>query len=221
MTSVLSRSRLSTGYEIITGQRLAGTTQSRGTHALYHIIVGLTVGFREMTTGEERIKGFSLNLPYHMRHVIITSVGDRRTEIGNLKRRQQHLTLSDGNRDDGQTIPRTLIRLIIELGIRNQTTFLSRKVDAQLITKSHADHIVAPDIHRILYRTVFRDIGIDHMVESPTEETVTRCTQGGYDGQWGGVTVTADMQTFEVEAMSAGVRRRGSDDTFGKEGQTL
>ena len=174
-----------------------------------------------MTTGKGSIKRFSLHFSHHMGNIIITSVGYCRTEIGNLKRCQQHLTLSNRNGYDGQTIPRAFIGLIVELGIRNQTTLLSGKIDTQLITESHADHIVSPDIHRILHRSIFGDIGIDHVVKSPAEETIARSTEGRYDRQRRGMAVTTHMQSFEVEAMSAWIRGRRSDNSFRKESESL
>jgi hypothetical protein len=35
------------------------------------------------------------------------------------------------------------------------------------------------------------------------------------------MTVTPYMEALEVEAMATGIHRRGSNDTFGEEGQTL
>ena len=156
-----------------------------------------------------------------MGHIVIAAIGNRGTEVCNLKGREQHLTLSDGDRNHRQTIPRTLISLVVELGIGNQTSFLAWQIDAEFISKAHRDHIVAPGVHRVLHRAVFGDIGVDHVVESPAEEAVTRCAQSGHQRQRGCMTVTANVQTFEIEAMPAGVRCGGGDDTFGEESEPL
>ena len=177
MTLVLGRTRLATRHKVVAGQFVTRTAHSRRTHALHHIVVGRAAGLREVTTGEGRVERFALHLPDHVRHIIVAPVGNRRTQIGNLQRCQQHLALTDGDGDDGQAVPRAPVVLVIKRGIWNQTALLAGEVDAEPVAESHADHIVAPGVHRFLHGAVFRNVRIDHVIEPPAEEAVARRAQ--------------------------------------------
>ena len=61
--------------------------------------------------------------------------------------------------------------MVIELSIGDESSFLSWEVDAQLISEAHAHHIIPPDVHRLLYRTIFSLVAY-HVIQSPTEESV-------------------------------------------------
>ena len=58
-----------------------------------------------MATREQCIDGLALNLPHHVRHVVVAAVGDSRAKVGNLQRSEVDLTLSYAYAYDGQAIP--------------------------------------------------------------------------------------------------------------------
>ena len=58
-----------------------------------------------MTAGIKRIERFALHLTHYVRHIVIASVGDGGTQIGNLQRSEVHLTLSDRDTDNGESVP--------------------------------------------------------------------------------------------------------------------
>ena len=155
-----------------------------------------------------------------MRHIVIASVGDGSTQIGYLQRRQVHLTLTNGDTDYGQSVPGTLVGLVVELCIRNQSSFLARQVDAQLVAESHAHHIVFPNGHRILHRTILALVS-KHIVESPTEITVARSTDGIHQCDWRRVTVATYVQSPVRESVITWKGCARSDDTLGKISQCL
>ena len=167
------------------------------------------------------IEWFALHLANYMGHVVIAAIGNGSTQIGNLKRCGIYLTLSDSYRNNRKSVPRALVSLIVELGIGNQSSFLAWQIDTQTIAETHGYHIVAPCVHGILHRTVFRDVRIDHVVESPAEVTITRSTKRRHQGQRGGMSVTSHVQTLEVETMSAGIHRLRGNHTFSHERQSL
>ena len=93
-----------------------------------------------------------------------------------------------------------IVSLIIELCIRNETAFLARQVDAQLISEPHAHHIIFPYSHRILYAAILLAVTY-HIVKTPAEVTVTRGTDGINQRNRRRVTMTAHMQTLIRETM--------------------
>ena len=111
-----------------------------------------------MTASEERVERLVINVLHYMRHIVIASVGYRRTEISYLERREVHLTLTDCYGDDGQSVPRTVIGVVIEIGIGNQSALLAGQIDTELITEPHTDHIVTPAVHGILNAWIFLTI---------------------------------------------------------------
>ena len=105
MTAVLGRTRLTTGHKVVSVEFMTRTTHHRRSHTLHHIVVSLTRGLCIVTTCKRGVERFALHLPHHMRHIVVAPVGNRGSQVGNLKRCGIHLTLSDGDRDDRQTIP--------------------------------------------------------------------------------------------------------------------
>ena len=55
-----------------------------------------------------------------MRGLEFAAVGDGGAEVGDLHRCGEHLTLTDGDGDDGKGIPLSIVGLVVILGIRNQ-----------------------------------------------------------------------------------------------------
>ena len=70
-----------------------------------------------------------------------------------------------------------MVSTVVKRGIGDETALLSRQVDAQFVAKSHADHVVAPTIHRCIYVRIFAPVA-HHVVESPAEIGVTRRADG-------------------------------------------
>jgi len=58
-----------------------------------------------MTTRVKGVKGFTLDGLHHVRHIIITSVGDGSTQVGYLEWCEVDLSLTNADADDGQAIP--------------------------------------------------------------------------------------------------------------------
>ena len=110
--------------------------------------------------------------------------------------------------------------LVVVFGIGYHASFLSGQVDAQRIAESHADHIVSPCVHGSLYIGIFLAVA-EHVVESPTEITIARGTDGGNQWQGGGMSVAAYGQATEMESVTARIGGFGGDDSFLKESQRL
>ena len=107
-----------------------------------------------------------------MRRNVIAAVGYRSAEVGYLQRSKVYLTLSDTDGDNRKAVPRTLICVVVIVAVRDKSSFLARKVDAELISETHRNHIVAPYIHSIVGRAVFLPVTY-HVVQSPTEICIT------------------------------------------------
>ena len=105
MTTVLGSTRLAARLEIVTGKHLTGSLQGRTSHTGNYIVVSSARSLGYVLTGVERIERFTLYLAHHMRHIVITSVGNSSTQVGYLQRCQVHLTLSDRDTDDGKSVP--------------------------------------------------------------------------------------------------------------------
>ena len=215
VTTVLSCTGLAARLEVVTGEHLAGTLQCRTSHTSHHIVIGSLRSLGVMTAGIERIERFALHLAHYMRHIVIASVGDGGTQIGNLQRSEVHLTLSDRDTDDGQSVPGALVGLVIELCIRNQTSLLARQIDTQLIAESHTHHIVFPYGHRILHRAILLLVAY-HIIKSPAEVTVAGSTDSIYQRNRRRVAMTSHMQTFVRETMITWEGCARSDDSLGK-----
>ena len=117
VAAVLCRTRLATGHEVVLGEFVARTTCCGGSHALNDIVVG---SLRRLGMAWMRVE--RIDEP--------ATVGDGSAKVGYLQRCGVDLTLSDGNRNNGQTVPRTLVGLVVELCIGNQAALLARQVDA-------------------------------------------------------------------------------------------
>ena len=173
-----------------------------------------------MTAGIERVERFALHLAHYMRHIVVASVGNGGTQIGNLQRSEVHLTLSDRDTDDGKSVPGTFVGLVIELCIWYQTSLLARQIDAQLIAESHTHHIVFPYSHRLLHRTILFLIAY-HIIKSPAEVTVAGSTDSIHQCNRRRMAVTSHMQTSVRETMITWESCARSDDSLGKIGQRL
>ena len=192
VATVLGGTGLAARLEVIAREHLTSASHRRTAHAGYHIVVSSLGSLCVMTAGIERVERLALHLAHHVRHIVIASVGDGGAQVGYLQRREVYLALSDGDTDDGQSVPRAMVSLVVELGVRNQTSFLARKVDAQLIAEAHAHHVVLPGGHRLLHVLVLLAVA-HHIVESPTEVTVTRGTDGIHQCDRRRVTVTSHV----------------------------
>ena len=173
-----------------------------------------------MSSRESRVERLVLHLPNDVRHVVIASVGDGGGKVGDLQRCGVHLALPNGNRDNRQAIPRAFVVSVVVLGIGNQAAFFAWKVDAEFVAEAHRHHIVAPCVHRLLWRFVLLPIA-NHVVESPTEIAVARGADGGNQRQRRPMAVAADAQTFVDESAIAGVGGLGRNNAFGKERECL
>ena len=220
VTTVLSRTGLAASLEVVTGEHLTGTLQCRTSHTSHHIVIGSLRSLGVMTAGIKRIERFALHLTHYVRHIVIASVGNGGTQIGNLQRSEVHLTLSDRDTDDGQSVPGALVGLVIELCIWNQTSLLARQIDAQLIAESHTHHIVFPYSHRLLHRAILLLVAY-HIIKSPAEVTVAGSTDSIYQRNRRRVAMTSHMQTFVRETMITWEGCARSDDSLGKIGQRL
>ena len=109
LTAVLRRSRLSANGERQGGECVAGAAEHGGAHALHHPVVCLAAGKGIVALGEGGVEGFALHTLHHVGHEVIASVGYGGTEVGYLERREVHLTLSDGDGDDGESVPRAFV----------------------------------------------------------------------------------------------------------------
>ena len=105
VATVLCSTRLTTCHEIVLRQLMAGATSGRGAHALHHIVVGFLRGFGMAALCIERVELFALNALHYMRRDEPPTVGDGCAQVSNLKRCSIDLTLSDGNRNNRQSVP--------------------------------------------------------------------------------------------------------------------
>ena len=153
---------------------LTSTLDSRRAHTRNNSVICSLLSHSIVFSCEQRVKRLSLHFAHYVRHIVITSVGNGCTKIGNLQWSKVHLTLTNRNTYNGKTIPASSIRSVVIVGIRNQTTFLPRQVNAKLITKAHAHHVIAPHIHGILNTMILSAI-TNHVIQSPAEITVARC----------------------------------------------
>ena len=218
---VLGRSRLAAGCEVVAPQGLAGAAEGRCTHALDDVVVGPGGRLRVALLRVERVEGLALHLAHDVGLMVVAAVGDGGAEVGYLERCEQHLALTDGDGDDGQSVPRALVGLVVELCVGNQAPLLAGQVDAELIAEAHRDHVVAPGVHGVLHGAVLRHAGVDHVVEPPAEEAVARGRECGHQRQGRAVAVAAHVQPLEVEAAVAAVGRLWRDDALAEEGQAL
>lgn len=173
-----------------------------------------------MLVGVSRVERFALHLAHDMRTIVVAAVGDGSAEVGNLQRSERHLTLTDRDRDDGESVPRAAIVAVVVVGVRNHAALLARKVDAQFVAEAHRHHIVAPYIHSVVRILVFGAVAY-HVVESPTEVGVARSADGVDKSDRSGVGVAADMQTAIVETAVARECGAWSDNAFGHVRQSL
>ena len=155
-----------------------------------------------------------------MRRDVVAAVGDGGAQVGNLQGRKVHLALSDGDTDDGESVPGTAVGLVIEGGVGDESAFLAGKVHAQFVSEAHAYHIVFPAGHGVLHGGVFLAVS-EHVIESPAEETVARCADGGHNGDGRSVGVAAYGKSAEVESVGAGIWCGGGDDSLLQEGERL
>ena len=73
-----------------------------------------------------------------------------------------------------------MIGFVIESRIGYQSAFFTWQIDAKFIAKAHAHHVVAPSVHGGLHVLVFASVAY-HIVQSPTEISVARRTDGWYE----------------------------------------
>ena len=106
-----------------------------------------------------------------MGHMIIASIGYGGSEVGYLQRSEVDLALTYGDRDDGESVPRTLIGMVVIVAVRYESALLAWQVDARLIAETHGHHIVAPAVHGIDHTAVFASVAY-HIIQSPAEESV-------------------------------------------------
>src|SRR5574344_242789 len=95
VTTVLRRTGLTACHEVITSQGTACTTEHRGSHSLHHIVIGFLGGLGVVAAGVGGVEGFSLHLPNHVGHIVITAIGNRSTQVGYLQWGGIHLALTD------------------------------------------------------------------------------------------------------------------------------
>ena len=207
-------------------QRLRGrpqttrTSQYSRTHTLHNFVVMAFFYFRITSGHIHRIKRFSFYFLHDMRSYKISPISNGCSQIGNLQRRSRNLSLTDCNTDDGQTIPRTAICLVIILCVRDHTTLFTRQVNTQLITESHRYHIIAPCIHGFLHGTIFLT-GSNHMKQSPAEISVTRSSDSRYQSQRRRMRVTTDMKSPVRKSSATRIHCTRSNDTLLQKGQGL
>ena len=171
VTTVLRRTRLTTRLEIVTRQFVTGTACSRRPHTLYHVVVSLARSLCIAALAVQRVHFLALYVFHDVRRNEPSAIGNCGSQVGNLQRSGGDLTLSDGNGDDGQSVPRLLVAVVVIVAVRNHTSLLARQVDAQRIAEAHRYHVVAPNVHGVLGTAVFRVSY--HIIESPAEIAVT------------------------------------------------
>ena len=120
---------------------------------------------------------------------------------------------TDGDGDDGESVPRLAIGFVVIIGIGNHAATFAGEVEAEFIAKAHGHHVVFPPGHGVLYRPVFAAIA-EHAEEVPTEIRVARGADGRHKVDGRCVAVTAHVQTFVVEAVGTGERHLRIDDAF-------
>ena len=131
MSAVLRRTCLSTSFQVRNHyrQHTASSACSSSAHPFHHRFImpflNCSITWRTINT----IQLIILNLLHNMRCDKISAIGNRCTQIGYLERSSQNFSLPDRNTDYRQSIPMAAISLIIELCIRNQTTFLSGQIN--------------------------------------------------------------------------------------------
>ena len=120
-----------------------------------HIFISLVVSLCVVAAGISGVEWLALYIIHHVRHIIITAIGDGGSKIGYLQRRRVDLSLSDRDTDYGESVPRAAVSIVVEFSIWYQSSFLSWEVDTEFISESHADHIVAPCVHGVLHTSIF------------------------------------------------------------------
>lgn len=124
-----------------------------------------------MASGIGTVERFTLYPLHYMGHMIIASIGYGGSEVGYLQRGEVDLALTYGDRDDGESVPRTFIGMVVIVAVRYESTLLAWQVDARLIAETHRHHIVAPTVHGIDHTAVFASVAY-HIIQSPAEESV-------------------------------------------------
>ena len=159
------------------------TSCNSSSHALYHCFVVL-FPYLGITLGSiNGIQWFIFHCLHHVRCNEIAAVGNCCAQIGYLQRSSGDFPLSNGNRNNSQSIPRTIIIFIIIPVIRNHSSFLTRQVHAQWISKSHRHHVITPGSHGILYRAIFLS-STNHVIQSPTKISITRSCNSRNQRGW-------------------------------------
>ena len=169
---ILSRSCLAAYFIKRSVGNSTGSSQHSLSHALDDCLVVLPLNLCIVLLGVCRVERHSLHFLHNMRDDVPASVGDGGSKVGYLQRRQVDLALSDADTDDGQTAPILFISLVVVWRVWNHTAFLTWQVDAELVAKAHADHIVLPSRHRLLYVLVLCPVA-EHVVKPPAEVGIT------------------------------------------------
>lgn len=104
--------------------------------------------------------------------------------------------------------------------IRNQSPFLSRQVDTELIPEPHRHHIVFPHRHGLLHILVFRPVA-EHVIESPTKVSIAGSSNGRHQLGRCRMSVASHFQSAINKPMVTRVSRFGSNDAFLKKSQRL
>ena len=196
---------------------MAGAAHHRCAHSLHHIFVSFAAGLGVMLAPVKRVELFALHLTHHMRHVIIAAVGDSCAKIGYLQGRQVHLALPNGDGDDGKSVPRTLVCLVVKGGVGYQSALFAGQIHAKLIAKAHAHHVIAPCVHGLLHVVVASSVA-NHVEQSPTKIAVARGTKGLNEVGGSRMWVASHVQTAVIKAACARIKGVFVDNPLGHVG---
>lgn len=146
-------------------------------YSLYHLLIMAAVDGGIVREAVNAVQLVVLYLLHDVRSDVMPTVGDGCGKVGNLQRSGENLSLPDGYTDNGQSVPRTPIGPVIELGIRNQSALLAGKVGLQPIAESLRHHVVFPHRDGIMYRAVL--LVAEHAEQPPAEIRIAGSGNGG------------------------------------------
>ena len=147
-------------------------------------------------------------------------IGNGGAEIGYLKWRERHLSLSDGDTDDTQCVPVAFECLVVICGIGNHAAFLIGKVHAKFVAEPHTLHIVSPGIHGNLQCGIFVTV-VEHVVESPAKEAIAGGSYSRNQVEWGWMPVASHFHASCYKSTVAGIFCGGVNHSLREKGEGL
>ena len=110
------------------------------------------------TLDVERVLRHTIDLLHQVWGIVVPSIGNDSSEVGNLHGRSEDLALSYRDGDYRAGGPATIVDLVIDLRVWDIATAFSGQVHSGLVSKAHLDNIVSPVIKSFFHGGIARSV---------------------------------------------------------------